>query len=262
MTRCLYRESWELQTALSTTKQCHRFKRSNAGRTMTELKREKISVIIPTLNESEGIAESVRRAWEAGADELLVVDGGSTDDTADIAAGLNCQVLRSAAGRALQQNVGAEAATGEMLLFLHADNWLPADAIDQIRARLAAPSKKFLHGAFRQQIEAEGIAFRALEWGNARRVQILGLPFGDQGIFVPRSLFFEVGKFPAVRLMEDLLLSKQLRRRAWPELLPGPLHVNARRWKKHGIVRQTLRNWSLLSAHTAGVSPDRLARYY
>ena len=219
-----------------------------------------VSVVIPTLNESARISGSVRLAWEAGADEVVVADGGSTDGTTEIAANLKCQLVTSEPSRATQQNVGAEAATGDVLLFLHADNWLPADTISQIRALLANPG--IIHGAFRQHIDAPGIGFRALEWGNARRDQWLGLPFGDQGIFVRRYVFFELGEFPRVRLMEDLLLSKRLRRRAWPKLLPGPLHVDARRWIKHGIVRQTLRNWMLLSAYKAGVSPNRLAKFY
>ncbi len=117
-------------------------------------------------------------------------------------------------------------------------------------------------GAFRQQIEAEGLLYRWLERGNAWRVRRRGLPYGDQGIFVRRPLFEELGGFPDVRLMEDVLLMKALRRRAWPALLPGPLHVNARRWRRQGVIRQTIRNWLLLSAARAGVHPNRLARFY
>lgn len=220
----------------------------------------RISIIIPVLNEAERIVESVERAWAAGASEVLVVDGGSTDGTTKIASGLDCRILTSERGRAIQQNTGAKAASGEILLFLHADNWLAANAISQIHEALAQPGR--LHGAFRQQIEARGIGFRALEWGNARRVQWLGIPYGDQGIFVRRDLFLELGGFPAVQLMEDVMLSKRLRQKARPQLLPGPLHVDARRWIKHGILQQTMRNWTLLMAHQVGIPPDSLAKFY
>ena len=119
-----------------------------------------------------------------------------------------------------------------------------------------------MHGAFSQRIDAGGLAFRLLEWGNARRARWLGLPYGDQAIFVRREAFFAAGGFPDVPLMEDVLLMQRLRRRAWPLLLPGPVHVSARRWQRHGVVRQTIRNWALLAAFASGISPERLARYY
>lgn len=220
----------------------------------------KVSVIIPALNEASVIATSVRRAWEAGADEVLVVDGGSEDQTPSIAESATCRLVVAPRGRASQQNAAAALARGDVLLFLHADNWLPPAAIDQIRHALDdAPA---VHGAFRQRIDAPGIGFRILEWGNARRVRWFGLPFGDQGIFIRRGRFDELGGFPQVDLMEDVLLARQLRRQEWPLLLPGPLFVSPRRWQRHGIVRQTLRNWSLLAAQRLGVSPDRLARHY
>ncbi len=219
-----------------------------------------VSVIIPAFNEAALIGESVRCAWEAGANEVLVADGGSTDETAKIAQTLDCRCLVSERGRAIQQNSAAARASGDVLLFLHADNWLAAGAIGQIRTALAG--SRVTHGAFRQQIEARGIGYRALEWGNAQRVHWLGLPYGDQGIFMRREVFVESTGFPEVRLMEDLLLAKQLRRRSWPVLLAGPLHVHARRWQQHGILRQTFRNWSLLTAYKLGVSPNRLAEFY
>ena len=219
-----------------------------------------ISVIIPALNEAALIGDSVLRAWEAGASEVLVADGRSSDGTGAIAETLNCRYLLAPRGRANQQNTAAQVALGDVLLFLHADNWLAAGAIDQIRAAVADP--RVTHGAFRQRIEARGFGYRALEWGNARRVRWLGIPFGDQGLFVRRDVFRQLNGFPSVGLMEDLLLAKRLRRQRWPVLLPGPLHVNARRWQQHGILRQTARNWGLLAAYKLGVPLDRLANYY
>jgi len=219
-----------------------------------------ISLIIPTLNEAEGIRLAIERAWAAGADEVIVVDGGSTDDTPHIAQTCNCTLAASAAGRALQQNAGAAAAQGDVLLFQHADNYLAPQAVEQIRQALADP--QIVCGAFRQKIEAPGLVYRVLERANGWRVRCLGLPYGDQSIFVRRDAFEQLGCFPEVRLMEDLIFMKKLRRIAWPVLLPGPLYVNARRWRKHGPIRQTLRNWRILTAYRFGASPEQLARLY
>lgn len=220
----------------------------------------RISVIIPTLNEAPAIGRAAASAWQAGADEVIVVDGGSDDQTAEIAQAANCHVLSSNRGRAVQQNAGAAEATGDVLLFLHADNWFSESACTQIRDALADNAQ--LGGAFRQRIDARGIGYRLLEYGNAWRVRWLGLPYGDQAIFLRREAFERLGGFPEVRLMEDLLLMKQMRRQARPLLLPGPVFVSPRRWQKHGIVRQTLRNWWLLTAHKFGRSPDQLASCY
>jgi rSAM/selenodomain-associated transferase 2 len=220
----------------------------------------RISIIIPVLNEESHIERCVASAWAAGCDEVLVADGGSTDHTVEKVSALACRLIHSDAGRARQQNAAARAATGDVLLFLHADNRLEPGACDQVRR--SVDREGTVCGAFRQHIEAPGIGFRLLEWGNACRVRWLGLPYGDQAIFVERAAFERVGGFPAVRLLEDLLLMRQLRRIGWPRLLPGPVHVSDRRWRRQGVIRQTLRNWFLLAAHRCGVPPDQLARHY
>ncbi|MFV2068597.1 MAG: TIGR04283 family arsenosugar biosynthesis glycosyltransferase, partial [Pirellulales bacterium] len=219
-----------------------------------------VSIIIPTFHEEDLIGGSVDRAWATGAAEVVVVDGGSCDATVRRAALHGARVLNSDRGRALQQNHGAAQATGSILLFLHADNWLERDATSQIRSVLRDAS--VLGGAFQQRIDAPGRGYRLLEWGNAARVRWRGLPYGDQGIFLRRTVFEQLGGFPPVELMEDLFLMRRLRHLARPVLLPGPLHVSPRRWRRHGLVRQTLRNWALLTAERCGIAPDRLARYY
>lgn len=189
-----------------------------------------------------------------------MVDGGSVDETVSIAKAEGCEVVLSAPGRAVQQNAGAVRATGDVLLFLHADNHLSPSAIEQARVLFADTSTKC--GAYRQQIAAKGLAYRLLERGNAWRVRWRGLPYGDQAILVRRDFFESLGGFPDVRLMEDLLLMKRAKRRSWPRLLDGPVYVDARRWQRHGVIRQTLRNWTLLAAHRLGCSPDSLANHY
>lgn len=220
----------------------------------------KISVVIPALNEQDQLADCVASAWAARCDELIVGDGGSSDRTVEIARAAGCRVVKTGAGRARQQNAAARESLGEILLFLHADNRLDPTAGEQIRCALADPHT--VCAAFRQRIDAAGWLFRALEFGNAWRARWRGLPYGDQGITVRRETFWALGGFPDEPLLEDLLLMRKLRRISWPKLLPGPLQVSARRWQRHGVVTQTLRNWSLLAAHRLGVSPTRLARSY
>jgi rSAM/selenodomain-associated transferase 2 len=218
-----------------------------------------ISIVIPALNESAGIASAVVRAWLTRPAEVIVVDGQSDDDTLALARGAGATTLCSPRGRAVQQNFGARQASGDVLLFLHADTWLAADALEQIRGALA--NRAVIYGAFQQRIDAPGLLYRLLERGNAFRAR-RGMPYGDQGIFIRRQNFDDLGGFPEVSFMEDWLLMRRLRRLSKPVLLPGPLYVSARRWQKHGVVRQTVRNWSLITAARLGVSPDRLARFY
>jgi len=219
-----------------------------------------ISVIIPAINEANWILRAVNRAWEAGVDEVIVVDGGSEDQTLALAESGGAKVLEGPLGRAAQQNLGALHARGEILLFLHADNWLTPTVGRQIRECLMHEE---LHGgAFRQRIEATGVLYRMLEWGNAARVRWRGLPYGDQAIFMRKKTFDQLGGFPVSKLMEDLLLMRAFKLLSSPVLLPGPVYVHPRRWQQHGVVRQTLKNWFLLSAHALGVAPDRLAGLY
>ncbi|REJ67770.1 MAG: glycosyltransferase [Planctomycetota bacterium] len=220
----------------------------------------RVSVIIPVLNEESRVVSAVERAVAAGAWEVIVVDGGSRDRTVALAAATPCRVLESPAGRAVQQNRGAAAAGGEILLFLHADTWLPAGAVAQVVQ--LAESGETVVGAFAQRIEASAYVYRLVESGNALRVRLFGLAYGDQGIFLSRDLFQRLGGFPEVPLMEDVRLMRSVRRQQRLHLLPGPLHVSPRRWQRHGLVRQTLRNWLLLCAERLGVSPARLARFY
>ncbi len=220
----------------------------------------KVSIIIPALNEADRIGTAIERAWSAGADQVIVVDGGSDDATCRNASEFRCLLLNSQPGRATQQNTGAQHASGEVLLFLHADNCLAEGAVEQVRELLSDTAIQ--HGAFRQSIQASGMRYRLLEWGNGWRVRWRGLPYGDQGIFVRLATFFAAGCFPDVPLMEDLILMRDLRASSWPRLLDGPIQVDPRRWQRHGVLRQTLRNWWLVRSYDRGISLDRLATRY
>jgi rSAM/selenodomain-associated transferase 2 len=219
----------------------------------------RISVIIPARNEEACVAAAVRSAWDAGADEVWVVDGESQDQTAQQAAHAGAQVVRCSPGRARQQNLGAMRSNADVLVFLHADCRLAATALQQLRQ---LPVARPIFGAYRQRIEAEGVAYRWLEWANALRVRWWGVPYGDQAIFVRRDLFVQVGGFPEEPILEDVLLAQRLKHLARPVLLEGPVWVSARRWKRYGVLRQTVRNRVLILAWLAGIPPCRLVGYY
>ena len=221
----------------------------------------RLSIVIPTLNEAAGIEHTVHRALELRPIEVVVSDGPSQDKTGELARSAGATVVTSERGRGRQLNAGARVATGDVLLFLHADCWLEPQAAKQIEAALRDDS--VIGGAFCQRIDHERPIFRWLERGNVARVRWQHMPYGDQGIFVRRTAFESVGGFAEVRLMEDVLLMREFRRRGWRiKLLPGPIHVDPRRWLKHGIIRQTIRNWTLLAGLKLGISPDRLAEFY
>lgn len=224
-----------------------------------------ISTIIPALNEEHHIERAVRSA--TGFDEVIVVDGGSDDTTKSIAQSAGARVIQSKRGRGFQLRAGAAEATGDYFLFLHADNWLDQKCVDQLynlsRNTMARPSgRTAVFGCFRQRIDGVDQLFRWLEWGNTIRATRLRLPYGDQAMFIDRRSYEEVGGFDDVPLMEDVILSRKLKRLTKPILLPGPVHICGRRWRKSGVFRQTLRNWCILVAFLCGAPPERLVRWY
>jgi len=220
----------------------------------------KISIIIPVLNEQAVVSTAIERAWNAGADEVILTDGGSTDGTVQTAQTANCQLVLAKPGRASQMNAGAAVASGDVLLFMHADNWLPDRCCDQVRDAVERSDVSW--GGFHQQIDDPGFLFRLIERGNSMRCQYQSLVYGDQGLFVTRSLFELLGGFAVMPLMEDFELSQRLSSHGRPALLSGPIHVSARRWKAKGLARQTIRNWAITGAYRLGVSPARLAKWY
>jgi rSAM/selenodomain-associated transferase 2 len=221
----------------------------------------RVSVVIPTYNEAATIACTLRRLAGQGADEVIVVDGESPDGTAALATAGCSRVVSSPRGRGVQQNRGAAVASGDVLLFLHADCWLEEGAVAALR-RFVGRHPRVPGGCFRMRVEAPGPAFRAIDAAAHLRAGVLGLPYGDQGIFAPRRAFDRVGGFPETRLMEDLLLARKLRRLGRLVLLPARIYVSPRRWRHQGVLRQTLRNTALTAAAALGVGTDVLARFY
>jgi rSAM/selenodomain-associated transferase 2 len=225
----------------------------------------RVSVVIPALNESARIAQAVRSAWDLATPgglvvEVIVVEGGSDDGTDEVARQAGATVIRAPRGRGTQLSAGVEASTGEVLVVLHADNRLGPGVGPSLAAALR--DERTVWGAFRQRIEAQGIAYRAIERGNAWRVSLLGLPYGDQAMFFRRRALDKSGGVPPIPLMEDVVLSQRMRKLARPVLLPGPVFVSPRRWQRRGALRQTAANWVLLAKFLAGVPAERLAADY
>jgi rSAM/selenodomain-associated transferase 2 len=217
------------------------------------------SVIIPTWNEAGCLAATLAALRSQGPLEVLVVDGGSTDDTLRAAAAAD-RVLVGPRGRAAQMNLGAAQARGDWLLFLHADCRLEPGALESARRCLARPG--VAAGCFRMCVTAPGTLYRLIDVAATARVRLVGVIYGDQGLFLRRRLFEQVGGFPPLRFMEDVVISRLLRRRGRMVVAPRRIFVSDRRWRRVGVVRQTLRNWALTALALAGAHPDRLARFY
>jgi rSAM/selenodomain-associated transferase 2 len=218
-----------------------------------------ISVIIPTLNEADCLVQTLRCVRAEQPREIIVVDGGSTDATREAARAADL-VLFAPRGRAAQMNYGAAHASGDVLLFLHADCSLEAGAL--AAAQTCLHRRGVAAGCFRMTVTADGLAYRLVDACATARVRLTGLIYGDQGLYVERRRFERIGGFPPLRLMEDVFFSKMLRREGRMVVAPHRIFVSPRRWQRQGMVRQTLRNWTLTALAAAGVHPDRLAAFY
>jgi len=219
-----------------------------------------ISIIIPTLNEAECIGQTVAGLAGQPGVEVIVADGGSQDQTMILAAAAGATVITAPLGRGSQQNAGARAAHGKVLLFLHADTRLPEGFATQVREALNRPG--IVAGVFRFAVDATGWRFRLLEYGVNWRAAWLGLPYGDQALFLPAARFQVMGGFREIALLEDLDLVRRLRTMGRIALLANPALTSARRWQRLGCVRTTLINQMMLLGFFCGLSPERLARWY
>lgn len=222
----------------------------------------RLSVIIPCLNEADQIGEllhSLRPLRSRGA-ELIVVDGGSADGTLDIAAPLADRALAATRGRAAQMNAGAAVASGEVLLFLHADTRLPPEADTLIAQALSQPGRCW--GRFDVRITGPHPLLRAVAAMMNARSRWTGIATGDQAIFVTREAFGRVGGYAEIPLMEDVALSKRLKPLAHPLCLRACVTTSGRRWQRHGVLRTILLMWRLRLAYALGADPARLAARY
>jgi len=226
-----------------------------------ESARKWISLVVPILNESYLIRHFLRHLQplrERGA-EIVLCDGGSTDGTRKLAEPEVDVLVSSPRGRAVQMNAGARVASGEVLLFLHADTLLPREALREVRQSLRAG---YGWGRFDVRLSGRGARFRLIEALMNRRSRMTGIATGDQALFVTRSLFHTVGGFPEIPLMEDIEMSRRLKRHGPPACLSSRVLTSSRRWEQGGVFRTVLLMWSLRAAYALGVDPVRLARLY
>lgn len=222
---------------------------------------ERLSIILPTLNESACIVSTLRplQPLRLAGHEVIVVDGGSSDDTRALAGPLADKVLGSGRGRARQMNTGAANAVNNILLFLHADTVLPVTAIGDINTAL---SDGYLWGRFDVRIVPADLLLLVVAGMMNFRSRLTGVATGDQAIFVHRDLFEVIGGYPDIGLMEDLALCDRLKQQGRPACLRSHVTTSARRWLEHGRLRVILKMWCLRLAYRLGVTPDKLAQYY
>lgn len=223
------------------------------------MSKRRISIIVPTLNEAHGIAATLTplQTLRQAGHEVIVVDSGSTDDTVAHAAPLADHLVTSPRGRACQMNAGAAAATGDVLLFLHADTMLPLDASAHITT-----DNSHLWGRFDVRLTGTHPLLRMVESMMNLRSRLTGIATGDQALFVERALFLEVGGFPEQPLMEDIALSRTLKRHGRPLCLRARVTTSSRRWEQNGVCSTILLMWRLRLAYFLGADPVRLARLY
>lgn len=220
---------------------------------------EKISIIIPVLNEAKILENTLSQLQsELGSHELIIVDGGSTDGSVQIAEKYG-KVVISARGRAKQLNAGAAAASGDILVFLHADIWLESRALAAVETAL---SSGYVGGGFCQKIDGKNILYRAIEVGGNIRGKYLKVFYGDSGIFVKRTDFEKIGGFPEVPILEEMEFSKKLCELGKTTLVTPHIHISARRWETKGIVRTTINNWLITLLYFLKFSPEQLAKLY
>lgn len=221
----------------------------------------RLSIVIPVINEADRLDAILQTLQPLRTDcELLLVDGGSEDDSPAIAEPLVDEVLHSPRGRARQMNCGATQASAEVLLFLHADTRLPNNALNLISQAIDGG---YRWGRFDVEFDSPQANFKLIALMMNWRSRLTGIATGDQAMFITRQTFQAVGGFPDIALMEDIAISASLKKLGKPCCLADKVITSARRWQRHGIYKTILLMWRLRLAYFFGADPDDLAaRYY
>ena len=220
---------------------------------------EQLSVVIPVLDREAALSATLEALPPVG--EVIVVDGGSSDRSVEIAQAFGASVIRTPPGRGRQLRAGAHEAAGPWLLFLHADTRLDEAAWSAVMQFASDPSSTERAGSFRLALDDRAWQARLIELGVRARRAMLALPYGDQGLLIHRSLYDRLGGFADLPLMEDVDLVRRLGRARIVQL-PGKATTSAERWRSRGWARQSATNLVCLSLYLAGVSPRRIERLY
>ena len=229
-----------------------------------------ISIVIPTLNESVYLANTLLSIFDAVSNpiEIIVVDGGSVDNTVEIARKFGVQVLLCGNGRSYQMNAGAAVATGDVLMFLHGDTVVPIGFDRWVEESINLPKfplpKKDqpIAGAFNLEINGDRSGLRWVEWGVKVRSKFFNLPYGDQALFLKASTFHELGGFPELLIMEDFVFVRSLLKYGKITIVPAAVTTSARRWEQQGILKTTIINQVMILGYYLGISPNRLKQWY
>ena len=232
-----------------------------------------ISIVIPTLNESVYLADTLQSIFDAISNpiQIIVVDGGSVDNTVEIATKFGVQVLLCGNGRSYQMNAGAAVATGDILMFLHGDTLVPIgfdrwveECVNLPKSSLPKERKQeqSIAGAFNLKINSDRSGLRWVEWGVKVRSKFFNLPYGDQALFLKASTFHELGGFPELPIMEDFVFVRSLLKHGKVTIVPAAVTTSARRWEQQGIFKTTIINQIMILGYYLGISPDRLKQWY
>jgi rSAM/selenodomain-associated transferase 2/rSAM/selenodomain-associated transferase 1 len=214
-----------------------------------------VSVVVPALDESARVGAAVDSALRGGASEVIVVDGGSTDGTPLLAAAAGARVIETAPGRARQMNEGAAAATGDALVFLHADTRLPADFAEKVCEALTGEDVSggsFTWGTDDTRLSA------LFNWVGRARVAVFGVPYGDQALFLRRRTFEDLGGYPVQPIMEDWELARRLRRLGSLRIVPERAMTSSRRWTEAGVIRASAAYLAIIAGYRLGIDPVAL----
>lgn len=221
----------------------------------------KISIIIPVLNEEKTLSYLLNQlqSFDAGNHEVIVVDGGSFDNSLFIAQEKATTVIVSKPGRAVQMNSGADVATGDVFLFLHVDTILPESALSTVSSSCI---KDNCWGRFDVRLSSDKFVYRLIESLINLRSRLTSIATGDQAIFIKRDLFNRLNGFPEIALMEDVAFSKRLKKYSAPVCLKNRVITSSRRWETKGVIATVLLMWKLRLYYFFGVSPDKLKKMY
>ena len=222
----------------------------------------KVSIIIPVLNEQKAIQKLLPSlAWaRREGHEIIIVDGGSHDDTAQSAEAYSDFVIFSPRSRSIQMNMGASAATGDIFLFLHVDTVLPHDSFHELLSVLQR--KSHVWGRFNVRLSGKHFLLRIVEFMMNARSRLTGIATGDQAIFVSKELFQSIGGFRNIAIMEDIEISRRLRKVFRPICLSQTVLTSSRRWEQSGILRTIILMWRLRISYWLGADPENLVKQY